>query len=405
MTVQDDLPVAYHQQDTDYYCGAACAQMVLNACGEGLLDQDLIYTDNHAHSLLDQGHPDSPWYTGPDGLLWTLNNLQNSRHFTLNILQTEDEISRMLVWAIHDQRVAPIALVGGWDHWIVVRGYTATEAPVSSADTSYTIQSFDVWNPFPPVPGFSNPAALPPPAHDVADGCAGRAPAGDIIPYSTWQSSCMTPVPGGLWKGRFIAVAAVGAPAMPAPRPSGGPMAARIVRRQQVLAPEEAIRIATIALETAGLAARAAWNEALRGSTAQEPVLVQRLDRPGQFYYIVPFGANPQSMSLALTLDAFSGEHTRSVLFPAPRQAIRRIDVPAMLEQFSGYRFEAQPDGGFLTLHPNTFTVHPTWVWMPCRESLSPYYPFMLIQTGTHRLYQRIDGQVFTMLHTNYAGL
>ena len=27
-----DLPVPYHQQDTDYYCGAACAQMVLRSC-------------------------------------------------------------------------------------------------------------------------------------------------------------------------------------------------------------------------------------------------------------------------------------------------------------------------------------------------------------------------------------
>jgi len=29
MPTHENLAVAYHQQDTDYYCGAACAQMVV----------------------------------------------------------------------------------------------------------------------------------------------------------------------------------------------------------------------------------------------------------------------------------------------------------------------------------------------------------------------------------------
>jgi len=69
MAVQKDLAVAYHQQDTDYYCGAACAQMVLDSIGAGLLDQDDLYADNHAYSTLEAG-----WYTAPDGLQWTLND-------------------------------------------------------------------------------------------------------------------------------------------------------------------------------------------------------------------------------------------------------------------------------------------------------------------------------------------
>jgi hypothetical protein len=40
MPVSEDLSVAYHQQDTDYYCGAACAQMVLNSIGTDVLNQD-----------------------------------------------------------------------------------------------------------------------------------------------------------------------------------------------------------------------------------------------------------------------------------------------------------------------------------------------------------------------------
>ncbi len=40
----------YHQKDTGYYCGAACAQRVLDECGVGLLDQDTLYNDNYSHS-------------------------------------------------------------------------------------------------------------------------------------------------------------------------------------------------------------------------------------------------------------------------------------------------------------------------------------------------------------------
>ena len=71
MSVSTNLALAYHQQDTDYYCGAACAQMVLDSIGAGLLDQDDLYADNHSHSTIDSG---VNWATAPDGLQWTLND-------------------------------------------------------------------------------------------------------------------------------------------------------------------------------------------------------------------------------------------------------------------------------------------------------------------------------------------
>jgi hypothetical protein len=44
MAVHENLAVNYHQQDTDVYCGAACAQMVLNSIGTALLDQVNLIT-------------------------------------------------------------------------------------------------------------------------------------------------------------------------------------------------------------------------------------------------------------------------------------------------------------------------------------------------------------------------
>jgi hypothetical protein len=44
-------------------------------------------------------------------------------------------------------------------------------------------------------------------------------------------------------------------------------------------------------------------------------------------------------------------------------------------------------------------------VWRPCRESLSPFYPFKLVSYGAHRLYLRSDGQIFTRLTVGERGI
>jgi hypothetical protein len=108
--VETELNVPYHQQDTDYYCGAASAQMVLASLGLGLLPQDQLYNDNHAHSILEAN-----WYTAPDGLFWTLNTLSGGHPHPIpsnpeetvdwaflgyHEATSEDAISRKICWTI-----------------------------------------------------------------------------------------------------------------------------------------------------------------------------------------------------------------------------------------------------------------------------------------------------------------
>jgi hypothetical protein len=167
MAITEDLNVAYHQQDTDYYCGSASAQMVLDSIGTGLLSQE---KDNHTHSTTESG-----WYTAPDGLLWTLNNRKPpsptfNSYFVLGALDHEDNISRAIAWTIHHYRVAPVARVFGSAHWIVVRGYSARAASNGFGDTSYSLTSFDVNSPWPPTP-----VPGPPPPHGASDGCGSDA--------------------------------------------------------------------------------------------------------------------------------------------------------------------------------------------------------------------------------------
>ena len=127
-------------------------------------------------------------------------------------VNSKDAISRKIVWTIHHYKVAPIALVFGSAHWIVVRGFDASAAPTTYDDTSYSIDGFYVNNPWPPVPSFyapPTPPPPPPPPHSVGDGCGtggNRGVADEHITYQKWQDTYMTGVNFGHWNGQFVAV-------------------------------------------------------------------------------------------------------------------------------------------------------------------------------------------------------
>src|SRR5215212_6959252 len=202
--------VTYHQQDTSWFCGAAAAQMVLDSIGAGLLKQDQLFNNNNSPNVAENG-----WYSPPDGLAMSMQNSSPpafADFFDLVALPSEEAISRKICWAIHHHGIAPIALVFGDGHWIVVTGYTASQAPTSSTDTSYNIESFDIHNPFPPAPG------SPPPHNNGIDNCGtggNRGIANENVVYQDpsggaspnyWRSTYMTGVPYGYWGGKFIAI-------------------------------------------------------------------------------------------------------------------------------------------------------------------------------------------------------
>jgi hypothetical protein len=398
MPIQEDLAVQYHQQDTDYYCGAACAQMVLETIGAGLLDQDDLYADNHSHSTIEP-----IWYTGPDGLEWTMNDRRPSgftNSFVLFSPLSEDAISRKIVWTIHHYRVAPIALVFGWAHWIVVRGYDASEAPASSGDTSYTITAFDVNNPWPPTP---TPA--PPPPHSGGDACGSggmRGVANEHITYAEWQTTYMTGVPAGHWSGRFLAVCD---PEPPADR-AGPSQRPQRLPGDRLISSQEAAERATSGLQGYGLYERPGWKAALQRTKPGQPLLVQRLDRPDQYYYIVPLEASRRRVPVAAMVDARYGDYRQAAaIFEGGANLLPVLDREQVLKQIVGTRVELPDRQGRIVVRPEAYCLYPTLVWKPCRESLSPFYPFYMFTVGRHRIYVRMDGGVFTRLHDDVRGI
>lgn len=399
MSVTEDLAVQYHQQDTDYYCGAACAQMVLEECGQGLLDQANLYNDNHDHSTAESG-----WYTAPDGLAWTLNNLQSSKYFVLDALATEDATSRMICWTVHHYKIAPVAMVYGWQHWIVVRGYTASASPSSSIDTGYSIDGFFVNNPWPPVPMHTPPLTVPP--HAVGDGCGtggDRGVADEHISYATWQSDYMTGVPSGYWAGKFVAVCD------PSP-PSTGVGSQRKVeprlKGDRIINASDATHRAIQSIDRTGLAKRPAWQFVADKAAPAEPVLVQRLDRTDEFYYIVPMGGAPHAPAAAVSIDARFGTYRQSIAVGAARQpALYLLESQSAVKMVAGKRFELPDRAGSLIAREGLYCHYPVLVWKPCRESLSPFVPFHMFTIGAHRIYVRVDGAVFTALHDQERGI
>jgi hypothetical protein len=404
MSVQETLAIPYHQQDTDYYCGAACAQMVLAQIGAGLLDQTSLYNDNHNHSTIESG-----WYTAPDGLQWTLNNRRPAaftNYFALFALANEDAISRKIAWTIHHYQVAPVALVYGWAHWIVVRGYQASNHPTASNDASYSITAFNVNNPWPPVP--TTPPLPPPPPHSATDGCGSggtRGIADEHIAYTTWQSTYMTGVPSGHWHGQFVAVCD---PEPPATRLGPPPPTWERLSGEKLLTPREAADWAVRGLQAYGLYDRASWKKSLAKTTPGEPTLVQRLDRVDSFYYVVPMQAGKRAVPVLASVDARFGNYRQAVALPERGGNVLDhliFDPKTALRQVLGERIELGDRQGQLVIRKEAHCLYPTLVWRPCRESLSPFYPFHMVTVGNHRIYIRVDGKVFTELHDQDRGI
>ena len=125
--MHEHLDVPYHQQDT-----RLLLRCRLRADGTprdrpaAAVPERSVTTTIHTHTVEARA-----WSSPPDGLCWTMNNRQTPKHFTLDSTDTEEPISRTICWAIHHYQCAPIALVFGGNHWVVVRGYTASAAPAN----------------------------------------------------------------------------------------------------------------------------------------------------------------------------------------------------------------------------------------------------------------------------------
>ena len=182
--------VPYHRQEGEDYCGPACLQMVIEALGLKSVGQPTLFDDAHEHGTHD---PQSWWASPPDGVEWALDK-RVGNHLSSPVgsvsMKTEMPVIRRLVWSLADHSVPPIALVYGWDHWVVVVGYNITGTPAGPSDGSYEVKALDIHDPWRTVEE-GDPPPPPPPRH---------------VTLKEWRRTYLKPVPKGHWKKKVVAV-------------------------------------------------------------------------------------------------------------------------------------------------------------------------------------------------------
>jgi len=381
----------YHTQDTSYYCGAACAMMILNEIGVdySALDQDDLYTSNNSHNV------QPGWYTDPYGLCWTLNDRRPAaflpNYFVVYKPTNEAEGTRHVVYTLRHYQVSPAILVYGCAHWNVVCG---VQTDVDPAGGTYVVEGFWLNNPV-----WDSSLST----HDASDTCGSGGAHGianEFVTYSEWQTNRFTGCAydsGGA--AQWVSVCDPVPPDIELPR-------GREVRRPadgRTIIPVGSVGdLVRKGLEEHGLKKHERSKSALAKGSLGRPILVQRLDRPGDYYYLTPWEVDGR-ISATVDLDARFGFFKSLRLTNRPVKNWLGAVVERGLRQriarlIDGKKFDLADERGRIEVFPNTYCIRPCLVWRPCRQSWSPHLPFFHIALGAFSLYIRIDGRVFTSL-------
>lgn len=383
----------YHTQDTSYYCGAACAMMILHEIGVPYadLDQDDLYASNHSHNS------QPGWATDPHGLCYTLNDRRPAaflpRYFLVNKRLTEAEGSRDVAFTLFHYRVSAAVLVYHCQHWNVVCG---VQTDVDPATGPYVIEGFWLNNPV-----WDASVA----SHDGVDSCGSggvHGVANEFVTYAEWQTNrfngCAYDAPAGAQQ--WISVCD------PEPATFGLPHRRESRRKgdgRRLIAGKEIVRLAESGLKEYGIAASEWGREMLSEGGFGTPLLVKRLDDPNDYYYLTPW-QHDGGIRGFVDNDARFGMFKSVRLFAQPIQDLLISAAPgaALLDavgrRVNNKQFSLPEERGRFRVYPGTYCVPPLLVWKPCRESWSPHLPFYQLVIGGNVVYVRIDGAVFTQL-------
>ncbi|HDR27496.1 hypothetical protein [Rhodovulum sp.] len=142
----------------------------------------------------------------------------------------------------------------------------------------------------------------------------------------------------------------------------------------------------------------------LRQPGFEEPVLVKRLDRLDEYYYLAPAMMGGEVHGYA-QVDALFGD-LQGVSIPAKPARPYDLDRERVAKRAMDHVFSLRDEfRGRFRLRPDTFCVSPTMVWRPCRESFSPHLPFWQITAGMQTVHVRADGEMFSSLTTGGTGV
>jgi hypothetical protein len=345
--------------------GGACAQMLLGDAG---LDQQALMRE--AHRL---GSEEPGWKTAPDTLARLL-TARSDRAFAFHPDVTADQAMRRCAWSILRDRIAPAVLIWKCRHWALVTGFEADAEPASIDDPHWGLRGFYLRNPYGPLD------------HHV-----------DV---ASWKAQYQTGVLHGIWRTRRVVVCA-GAAAAAAPKLQPEPEPPFM--RRALLDPARVAAAAIAAVNGERFARHPRWQAAVKDTVPGAPMLVTRLNFPADHHFIVPLLRGGRA-TLLLTLDAYDGGYRESAPIdpdhPASAAAAR-AQLAAMLAAGTVALEDSREP---VPLWAEATAVFPSFTWRPCLESLSPYLPFLQVNTGNRLLHIRLDGKVFGEISIRFSG-
>ena len=154
---------------------------------------------------------------------------------------------------------------------------------------------------------------------------------------------------------------------------------------------EKAVEAALSGAEAHELTEHESAAPALSAGTPGNPILVQELDRPDSYYYLVPI-EHEGLVTVLLSVDGVTGEFHGAQWYDPP------FDAACLRPDYAIERLAASPievATGPLTLRDGGYFVYPNLVWRPSRESLSPFSPFHMVIVGGVTLYVAVgDGSI-----------
>lgn len=379
-------------------CGAACAQMILYARGRtttAVADQDQLWLDIQANTRNPRGNPApgggaaSPcggfvnqiceacepkycWCTHPTALASTLNVRLKAATYDVIVDASELGLTARALANVR-RNIAPVVLVFGVKHWVVVRGYVDDPQRAGMTFDGQRVSDIFVHNPAWTAPRASMSA-------------------------SHWISYYMREILCGTYAEKWVMVGSSDG----AKRPSRVSATSRTRGSRLPLEPLEVQQLARV--EAVRLAhADVAWQSAFADAEPREPVLVRHLDDPGLDYYIVDFRAS-------------DGRPTGRMMFgvhiegPGEVTGIDRpgASLPPLVSRQEALSLIANrqltlPDGRLVPLVAAEFNAADL-VWKPCDQSLTPFEPFYRLRIAGFVVYLRVDGELFTELTEFGAG-
>jgi hypothetical protein len=305
-----DLNIPLYGQETNYWCGAASAQMIMNGYPDPddclYIAQSTIYSTIQANNL--PGEPVT-WATDPHGLQQALlihNDPPTGTWALYSKPDREELMFDILYWMNSLHYGVPTLVRQGW-HWVVIKGFQTDVAPVGGSNP--VLEFITINNPWPPNQGVTT-----------------------TMSGSSWYSNTdywNGPIgAAGTWYGNYVAIIE------PPPVPSGMVYAAEECRiGDVVITPQQAIDYADYWTKELKLYKKDPAYKLLKKSDKKikplDPILVREEIDPNlekgavvPYYYIVPYAlegeAEKKLTRICILVNAFTGNFEEVSAYDEP---------------------------------------------------------------------------------------